>query len=215
PTRRRSAPTLYTGSEAEGGEKKTVWGGDRRGDCRLAPARSRPSPNKAWARKSPVTNLPAHDGMASIVIPCWNQLEFTRFCKFAHKWGLPDVGQRVILRAWAQGGNGPQMTQMDADEETTCGNAQDGGESRSFLPTVVDPMPSASARKVSKDAASPAPTRKRPWAVRREPERGRSNGVGRYIIVRGRSRFRRIVQPRSSQSSPLQACRCGLDDRSG
>src|SRR5271157_103423 len=104
--------------------KKTVWGGERRGDCRLAPARSRPSPNKAWARKSPVTNLPAHDGMASIVIPCWNQLEFTRFCKFAHKWGLPEVGQRMILRAWAQGGNGPQMTQMDADEETTCGNAQ-------------------------------------------------------------------------------------------
>jgi len=27
-----------------------------------------------------VTNLPAHDGMASIIIPCWNQLEFTRFC---------------------------------------------------------------------------------------------------------------------------------------
>jgi len=65
------------------------------------------------------------------------------------------------------------------------------------------------------DAASPAPTMKRPWAVRREPERGRSSGVGRYIVVRGRSRFRRIVQPKSRNSSPLQACRCGLDDRSG
>ena len=68
-------------------------------------------------------NVPVHDGLASI-IPCWNQLEYTRFCKFAHKWGLPDVGQRVILRAWAQGGNGPQMTQIDADEETNNGNAQ-------------------------------------------------------------------------------------------
>jgi Glycosyl transferase family 2 len=38
--------------------------------------------------------------------------------KFAHKWGLPDVGQRVIVRPWAQGGNGPQMTQMNADKGT-------------------------------------------------------------------------------------------------
>jgi len=38
--------------------------------------------------------------------------------KFAHKWGLPDVGQRVILRPWVQGGNSPQMTQMNADEGT-------------------------------------------------------------------------------------------------
>ncbi len=38
--------------------------------------------------------------------------------KFAHKWGLPVVGQRVLPRPWAQGGKGPQMTQMHADEET-------------------------------------------------------------------------------------------------
>ena len=25
-------------------------------------------------------NLPAHDALASIIIPCWNQLEFTRLC---------------------------------------------------------------------------------------------------------------------------------------
>ncbi len=25
-------------------------------------------------------NLPAHDALASIIIPCWNQLEYTRFC---------------------------------------------------------------------------------------------------------------------------------------
>jgi len=35
-----------------------------------------------WAstRKTPVMNLPARDALASIIIPCWNQLEFTRFC---------------------------------------------------------------------------------------------------------------------------------------
>ncbi len=42
--------------------------------------------------------------------------------KFAHKWGLPVVGQRVLLRPWAQGGNGPQMTQMNADKRTNHGN---------------------------------------------------------------------------------------------
>jgi len=42
--------------------------------------------------------------------------------KFAHKWGLPVVGQRVILRPWAQGGKGPQITQMHADEGTNKGN---------------------------------------------------------------------------------------------
>ncbi len=45
--------------------------------------------------------------------------------KFAHKWGLPAVGQRVILRAWARGGNGPQMTQMHADEGTNKGNTSE------------------------------------------------------------------------------------------
>jgi len=38
--------------------------------------------------------------------------------KFAHKWGLPAVGQRVILRPWVQGENCPQMTQRNADEGT-------------------------------------------------------------------------------------------------
>src|SRR5208337_3822256 len=38
--------------------------------------------------------------------------------KFAHKWGLSNVGQRVALRPWIEGGNGPQMTQMHADEGT-------------------------------------------------------------------------------------------------
>jgi len=42
--------------------------------------------------------------------------------KVAHKWGLPVVGQRVILRPWAQGGKGPQMTQRNADEEASNGN---------------------------------------------------------------------------------------------
>jgi len=42
--------------------------------------------------------------------------------KFARKWGMPDVGQRVILRPWAQGGKGPQMTQMNADKKTNLGN---------------------------------------------------------------------------------------------
>ncbi len=36
--------------------------------------------------------------------------------KFAHKWGLPAVGQRVILRPWVEGENCPQMTQRNADE---------------------------------------------------------------------------------------------------
>src|SRR5271157_5579072 len=35
---------------------------------------------------------------------------------------MPDVGQRVILRPWAQGGKGPQMTQMNADKKTNHGN---------------------------------------------------------------------------------------------
>ncbi len=35
------------------------------------------------------------------------------------------VGQRVILRPWAQGGNGPQMTQMHADEGTNKGNTSE------------------------------------------------------------------------------------------
>ncbi len=34
--------------------------------------------------------------------------------KFAHKWGLPVVGQRVSVRPCVEGGNGPQMTQMNA-----------------------------------------------------------------------------------------------------
>jgi GT2 family glycosyltransferase len=42
--------------------------------------------------------------------------------KFAHKWGLPVVGQRVSVRPCVEGGNGPQMTQMNADEETNQGN---------------------------------------------------------------------------------------------
>ncbi len=27
-----------------------------------------------------MTNLPVNDDMDVIIIPCWNQLEFTRFC---------------------------------------------------------------------------------------------------------------------------------------
>ncbi len=38
--------------------------------------------------------------------------------KFAQKWGLPHVEQRVALRPWIKEGIGPQMTQMDADENT-------------------------------------------------------------------------------------------------
>jgi len=38
--------------------------------------------------------------------------------KFAHKWGMPAVGQRAILRPWVEGENCPQITQMNADEGT-------------------------------------------------------------------------------------------------
>ncbi len=38
--------------------------------------------------------------------------------KFRRKWGSPDVGQRVALRPWIKDGIGPQMTQMNADENT-------------------------------------------------------------------------------------------------
>ena len=47
--------------------------------------------------------------------------------KFAHKWGLPVVGQRVMLRPWAEGGNGPQMTQMNADEKEQRTNFKENG----------------------------------------------------------------------------------------
>ncbi len=45
--------------------------------------------------------------------------------KFAQKWGTPEVGQRVALRPWIKDGIGPQMTQMDADENTrNAGNSE-------------------------------------------------------------------------------------------
>ena len=48
---------------------------------------------------------------------------------FAEKWGTTAVGQSVSLRPWPQSGNGPQMTQMNADPEgrgKDNGNAQTG-----------------------------------------------------------------------------------------
>ena len=48
--------------------------------------------------------------------------------KFSRKWGIPEVGQRIALRPWVPGGNGPQMTQMDADETTrNSGNPETNG----------------------------------------------------------------------------------------
>ena len=44
---------------------------------------------------------------------------------FAEKWGTTAVGQSVSLRPWPQGGNGPQMTQMNADPE---GRGKDNGD---------------------------------------------------------------------------------------
>jgi len=54
--------------------------------------------------------------------------------KFARKWGLPDVGQRVLLRPWAQGGNGPQMTQMREQRTETLSR-------RTVLATSKQPAP--------------------------------------------------------------------------
>ncbi len=53
----------------------------------------------------------------------WNGIDTERLLqenteKFAHKWGLPDAGQRVILRHWVEGEHCPQMTQRNADEGT-------------------------------------------------------------------------------------------------
>ena len=48
--------------------------------------------------------------------------------RFSRKWGMPDVGQRIALRPWVPGGNGPQMTQMVADEKTgNAGNPETNG----------------------------------------------------------------------------------------
>jgi hypothetical protein len=38
---------------------------------------------------------------------------------------LPDVGQHVLPQPWVEGENGPQITQMHADEGTNNGNAQE------------------------------------------------------------------------------------------
>ena len=47
---------------------------------------------------------------------------------FSRKWGMPDVGQRIALRPWVPGGNGPQISQMDADETTrNAGNSDTYG----------------------------------------------------------------------------------------
>ena len=48
--------------------------------------------------------------------------------KFSRKWGIPEVGQLVALGPWVPGGNGPQMTQMDANEKTgNAGNSETYG----------------------------------------------------------------------------------------
>src|SRR5208337_2689139 len=52
-------------------------------------------------------------------------------------------------------------------------------------------------------------------AVRREPAQGRSNGDRGPLLHGGRLVFACLFKPRSRESSPLEACPCGLDDRSG
>ena len=48
--------------------------------------------------------------------------------RFSRKWGMSDVGQRVALRPWIKDGNGPQISQMDADETTRkSGNPEANG----------------------------------------------------------------------------------------
>ncbi len=48
--------------------------------------------------------------------------------KFSRKWGIPEVGQRVALGPWVPGGNGPQISQIDADETTrNSGNPETNG----------------------------------------------------------------------------------------
>ena len=48
--------------------------------------------------------------------------------KFSRKWGMSDVGRRVALRPWIKDGNGPQISQMDADETTRqSGNPEPNG----------------------------------------------------------------------------------------
>ncbi len=51
--------------------------------------------------------------------------------KFAQKWGTPEVGQRVALRPWIKDGIGPQMTQMNADENTrNAGTSERNGRQK-------------------------------------------------------------------------------------
>ncbi len=48
--------------------------------------------------------------------------------KFSRKWGMSDVGRRVALRPWIKDGNGPQISQIDADETTRkSGNPEANG----------------------------------------------------------------------------------------
>ena len=48
--------------------------------------------------------------------------------KFSRKRGMSDVGHRLALRPWIKDGNGPQISQMDADETTRkSGNPEANG----------------------------------------------------------------------------------------
>ena len=48
--------------------------------------------------------------------------------KFSRRWGMSDVGRRVALWPWIKDGNGPQISQMDADETTReSGNPEANG----------------------------------------------------------------------------------------
>ena len=64
----------------------------------------------------------AHGRLASIIIPCWNQLEFTRVCLSTLVRHTRAPWELIVID------NSPQMAQMDADEKTgNTGNPETNG----------------------------------------------------------------------------------------
>jgi GT2 family glycosyltransferase len=74
--------------------------------------------------------------------------------RFSEKWGMAPIGQSVSLRPWPESGNGPQMTQMDADpEKKSSGDSQSG---HLALPRSASPSFHLRSSAKSADKSSPA-----------------------------------------------------------
>ena len=77
--------------------------------------------------------------------------------KFAEKWGTAAIGQSVSLRPWPESGNGPQMTQRNADpEERSRDDLQSGHVAlpRSASPSFHLRSSASSADKSSRASVS-------------------------------------------------------------